>query len=353
MTIGAPLRPGDKIPFCYGMSRDGAYWSFEDQAGRPAALIFVAEGPIAAASDLIASFAAKADAFDALGAEVVVLASAHAPDAARADVPGGVRLILCPDLPAPEHPCVLVADRALRLAAGADGREPQAALAEVLAALAALPREPGAELGCPAPILVTPGVLDADACARLIARFEAGDHQEGAMASVDGGDGLVNRIDAAKKHRRDLVLEPEEPLHAEVMSAIAGRVIPEIAKAFQAEIAYVDRILIARYDETGGYFKRHRDNSSPHVAFREFALSLNLNTGAYAGGGLLFPEFNDHRHQPPAGSACVFSASLLHEATPVTKGSRYVLLTFLHGERAEAKRVAGLTAAAANGGRVA
>jgi predicted 2-oxoglutarate/Fe(II)-dependent dioxygenase YbiX len=346
MTTGAGLSPGDKIPFCYGMTRDGGYWSFEDQAGRPAALIFVGQGPIARANELIEAFATQAAAFADLGADIVVLASAMAPDAAVAAVPEGARLILCPNLPAPEHPCVLAADRALRLAAGLDGRAPQTALAGVLAALAALPREPAAELGCPAPILVTPGVLDADACARLIARFEAGDHQPGAMASVDGGDALVNRIDAAKKHRRDLVIDPTEPLHAEIMAAIEHRLIPEIAKAFQAEIAYVDRILIARYDDTGGYFKRHRDNSSPHVAFREFAVSLNLNTGGYEGGGLLFPEYNDHRHQPPAGSACVFSASLLHEATPVTKGSRYVLLTFLHGEKAEARRVAGLAAAA-------
>jgi predicted 2-oxoglutarate/Fe(II)-dependent dioxygenase YbiX len=167
------------------------------------------------------------------------------------------------------------------------------------------------------------------------------------MASVDGGDGLVNRIDPAKKHRRDLVLDPGEPLHAEVASAIETRLLPEISKAFQAEVAYVDRILIARYDETGGYFRRHRDNSSPHVAFREFALSANLNTGEYQGGGLLFPEYNDHQHQPPAGSACVFSASLLHEATPVTRGARYVLLTFLHGQAAEARRLAALQAAAA------
>ena len=34
-------------------------------------------------------------------------------------------------------------------------------------------------------------------------------------------------------------------------------------------------------------------------------------------------------YSPPAGAAAVFSASLLHEAAPVTKGSRYVLLSFL------------------------
>jgi predicted 2-oxoglutarate/Fe(II)-dependent dioxygenase YbiX len=49
---------------------------------------------------------------------------------------------------------------------------------------------------------------------------------------------------------------------------------------------------------------------------------------------------NDHRYHPAVGEGIVFSASLLHEATPVTLGRRYVLLTFLHDARAEAHRVA-------------
>lgn len=352
MTAGSGLRPGDKVPFCYGMTRDGRYWSFDDQAGRPAALILTGTGRLARAAPLMAAFAAHGEAFTRLGADVVVLASASAPDVAGFVPPEGVALIISPDPGGGDAseaeatgPWVLATDRALRLAGDADGADPEAAVATILAVLAALPRETARVATCPAPALVIPGVLDAATCARLIARFEAGDHQEGAMASVDGADALINRIDAAKKHRRDLVLDPGEPLHADATAAIVGRLVPEIARAFQARIAYVDRILIARYDDTGGYFRRHRDNSSPHVAFREFALSINLNTGDYEGGGLRFPEFNDCEHQPPAGAGCVFSASLLHEASPVTRGSRYVLLTFLHGEAAEARRVEGLAPA--------
>jgi predicted 2-oxoglutarate/Fe(II)-dependent dioxygenase YbiX len=338
------LRPGDRVPFCYGMLREGDYWSFEDQAGRPAVLVATGRAGVQAADRLIAAFAARREAFAALGADLVVVGSAMAPGAATATVPARVRLLLCPDDPLGralgDGPWVLATDRAMRLAALARADEAEAAVMQMLAALAALPREAQGLVSCPAPVLVVPGVLDADACARMIARFEGGDHVEGAMASVDGEDGLVNRVDAAKKQRRDLVLDPGEALHAEVMAALSGRLIPEIKKAFQAEVAFVDRALIARYDDTGGYFKRHRDNASPHVAFREFAVSLNLNTGDYDGGGLIFPEFNDCEHQPPRGAACVFSASLLHEASPVTRGRRYVLLTFVHGHAAEARRLA-------------
>ena len=243
-------------------------------------------------------------------------------------------------------PSILVADRALRLVARIDPRVPHAAVREALAAVDGLAAEPARAVDAPAPVLVVPRVLDGDACARLIARFEAGGHTEGAMASVDVDGAATNRIDAAKKRRRDLMLDPAEPLHAEVVGALSARLVPQIAKAFQVSVAHLDRVLVARYDDTGGYFRRHRDNSAAHLAFREFAVSVNLNTGDYAGGELLFPEYNDHRHSPPAGGALAFSASLLHEALPVTRGARYVLLTFLHSDAAEARRVAASTAAA-------
>ena len=102
------------------------------------------------------------------------------------------------------------------------------------------------------------------------------------------------------------------------------------------DIAHTDRLLLARYDETGGYFRRHRDNSAPSVAFRQFALSLNLNDD-YMGGHLLFPEYNDRRYRPPAGAGVIFSCSLLHEAAPVTRGRRYCALTFLHDAAAQTR----------------
>jgi predicted 2-oxoglutarate/Fe(II)-dependent dioxygenase YbiX len=94
---------------------------------------------------------------------------------------------------------------------------------------------------------------------------------------------------------------------------------------------------LARYDDTGGFFKRHRDNLAPQVAFRDFAVSMNLNTDDYDGGELSFPEFGAHRYRPPAGSAAIFSASLLHEVAPVTRGRRYVALSFLSGAASQAR----------------
>ena len=69
-------------------------------------------------------------------------------------------------------------------------------------------------------------------------------------------------------------------------------------------------------------------------AHRRFAVSVNLNTGEFEGGNLCFPEFGRATYCPPVGGAIVFSCSLLHEATPVTSGQRFVFLPFLYDEEA-------------------
>ena len=43
----------------------------------------------------------------------------------------------------------------------------------------------------------------------------------------------------------------------------------------------------------------------------------------FEGRQLWFPEFSRRLYKAPTGGAVVFSCSLLHEATPVTRGRRY------------------------------
>ena len=68
------------------------------------------------------------------------------------------------------------------------------------------------------------------------------------------------------------------------------------------------------------------------VAHRRFACSINLNSEAFEGGGLIFPEFGGQEYSPRTGEALVFSSSLLHLAQPVSKGTRFALLSFLFGD---------------------
>ena len=122
---------------------------------------------------------------------------------------------------------------------------------------------------------------------------------------------------------------------------LGRRLLPEIVRAFQFPVTRFEVPKVVRYSapegsRPGGFFRPHRDNTTPDAAHRRFAMTLNLNDG-YEGGALTFPEFGPALYAPPAGGAIVFSCSLLHEATEVRSGDRYVLLTFFYGE-AEAKQ---------------
>ena len=65
------LRPGDRLPFCYGMDAAQRYWSFEDQAGAASVLICAgAEPPSAVAARGRGLRPPGASAFAARGAEV-------------------------------------------------------------------------------------------------------------------------------------------------------------------------------------------------------------------------------------------------------------------------------------------
>jgi len=341
------VRAGDVAPATHGVGQDGTFYSFEGQAGRSAIVILLGRLAPPEGLALLGEFERQMPALAEFETDVVALVDLQSPRAkAYAEAaPPGPRLIFSePDVFVrwgfdSFEPAVVVMDRSSRVVAVIESGDAPRAAKMALAEVAALPREAARDVVLPAPILHIPGIFRSDFCRELIAHFEASPHQAGGMAAVDAHGKVFHKIDAAKKHREDFVLGPRDPYLAGALEGIIRGVLPEIKKAFQIDACHTDRLLIARYDETGGYFRRHRDNAAPGVAFRQFALSVNLNSD-YEGGHILFPEYNSHRYRPGAGAGVVFSCSLLHEAAPITKGRRYVLLTFLHNAEAQARWLA-------------
>jgi predicted 2-oxoglutarate/Fe(II)-dependent dioxygenase YbiX len=346
MTVPA-LRPGEAAPFCYGVATDGQFWSLMGQAGRP--LLMLAAGSLASPC-LSAAIGALIDLSTAIGLYDgdIALFSDTDPNTVFAfaqNVPAGIRVIAAePHVFASlgldrDQPALLVVDRNARLVAVFDASDPQSA-SNGLLEISRLPNEEPREIIAPAPILLIPNLLEREVCAELIDRFEEGGHFDSGFAGADAAGNPAYKMDYAKKRRRDILIDHMPELHDRLSGKLLKRTAPEIKKAFQVEVAHLDRILVARYEDDGGHFRRHRDNGGSNVAFREFALSVNLNADDYEGGRLIFPEFNAHRYHIPTGAGLVFSGSLIHEALPVTRGKRYVLLTFFHSDAAEARRLA-------------
>ena len=187
-----------------------------------------------------------------------------------------------------------------------------------------------------APVLVVPNLIDRDHCDRLIEFWKKGERYEGGVANRGlGGNVPVNEV----KVREDTVLADLGPEAQELFAIFRRRLFPEIRKAFSFRVTRAETLRIGCYDAArGGRFIAHRDDTTPFTAHRRFAMSMNLNAGDYEGGELCFPEFGPGYYDPPAGSAVIFSCSLLHRANQVTQGRRFAIFGFFYSEAEEALR---------------
>ncbi|QDH70050.1 2OG-Fe(II) oxygenase [Marilutibacter alkalisoli] len=237
------------------------------------------------------------------------------------------------------RPTCFVLDERLRVAAAVQiAGSPERMVEQVMQALGALPPLQAEQLvDVPAPVLIVPRIFEPGLCRTLIQYYEErGGEPSGFMRDIDGQTVLVH--DARHKRRCDRTIE-DETLRQVCMHRIHDRLLPEIEKAFQYRATRIERYIVACYDEqNSGHFRAHRDNTTRGTAHRRFAVSINLNAGEYEGGVLRFPEFGWQMYRPPTGGALAFSCSLLHEATPVTRGKRYAFLPFLYDEQAAAVR---------------
>jgi peroxiredoxin len=206
-------------------------------------------------------------------------------------------------------------------------------IAEALAHVEAAP-PPGriAGMDVQAPVIVLDRVFDPDLCRRLIGLYEnAGGEVSGFMRDIDGKTHLVH--DTSHKSRRDHMIEGQADI-ANLQAIVRRRIVPEIAKVHQFTVSRMERYLVACYAaEDEAHFRPHRDNTTKGTAHRRFAVSVNLND-EFEGGELHFPEYGTRSYKPPAGAAVVFSCSLLHAVSKVTRGRRYAFLPFLYDEAA-------------------
>ncbi len=224
----------------------------------------------------------------------------------------------------------VVLDANLRILGSGWAQDQQGRREMVADLLAVLPADADVTVSAQAPVLLVPRVLSPAQCERLMTLWaDSGAQETGVETTVEQTRSEVRNVKA--KRRRDLTVT-DQALTGELAQMVGQVVMPEIRRAHHYRATRFEGFKIGCYDEaSAGFFSAHRDNLSPSTLHRRFALSLNLNDD-YAGGEVRFPEFGPMRYRPPAGGALVFSGSLLHEVLPVTRGRRFVLLSFLWGD---------------------
>ena len=339
------LEPGDAVPWFTAPALDGRPdYKFDTVAGRHILLFFTASAGEEAAAAALQAVLAKRPLFDDAAACFFGV-TADPEDAAQGrivQILPGIRWFLDYDRrvaalfgaeAAGEYrPHLLLLDPMLRVI----GRYPLAAAARAVADLEALLAAPAPPAF--APILAVPHVLEPELCGELIDLYRAaGGEPSGFMRDVDGKTVLVT--DPAHKQRRDHIIQ-DPALQRRLAARVRARLVPMVRRAFQFDATRMERYLVGCYEAGAGHFRPHRDNTTRGTAHRRFAVTINLNAGDYEGGDLRFPEFGPRTYRATTGGAIVFSCSLLHEATPVTRGIRYAFLPFLYDEAAAELREA-------------
>jgi len=342
--------PGEPIPAFHARSATNPRFAFDTTAGRWLMVLIPGSLGEAGKADRLAAMAGPhAGALDINNRYMIVIGTDPEDERAGRLTDGQGRRVLWDDTGAARAAFRAVAsDGALRTgwvlldpALRVYGVWPLERGAEAMATLAAVP-PPAEHAGVPlhAPVLIVPRLFEPAFCQRLIAHYEqVGGGVSGFMRQE--GERTVGVNDPSHKRRKDVFIE-DEPIQAAVRARLNARLIPEIARAFQYKVTRLERYLVACYDaEDQGFFRAHRDNTTKATAHRRFAVTINLNTGAYEGGDLCFPEFGPRTYRAPLGGAVVFSCSLLHEARPVTAGRRYAFLPFLYDDEAAVIREEG------------
>lgn len=161
----------------------------------------------------------------------------------------------------------LVLDAGMRVAEVFDAIDPVSHAGQVLQLVRSMTAEPARVVSAQAPVLIVPNVLSPRLCGELIRVWETeGNIDSGFMRQV--GDQTVGMIDYRQKIRRDHFLAPG-PLREHLNHVMFHRVKPQIEKAYHFEATRFEDFRIACYDAaTGGYFRRHRDNTTTGTAHR-------------------------------------------------------------------------------------
>jgi predicted 2-oxoglutarate/Fe(II)-dependent dioxygenase YbiX/peroxiredoxin len=345
-ALTSRIAPGDPAPWFSARTPANPRYTFDTAAGRYIVLCFLASGGDPQAQAAMRAALGRDDLFNDRHAALFMV-STDPDDEASARLSNripGIRIIWDFDQTistaygaAPQDSadgrCWIVIDPTLRVIANMAFRADGGDAAQLMALLETLPppeRFSGGELQ--APVLMLPRVFEPEFCSHLIDLYDAnGGTESGFMREIGGR--TVGVHDHNHKRRKDHILT-DPALILDVQKRFLRRVVPEIAKIHQFTVTRMERYIVSCYAaEDGGHFAAHRDNTTAGTAHRRFAVSVNLNDD-FDGGEVSFPEYGPRGFKAPPGGAVVFSCSLLHKVSRVTRGRRYAFLPFLYDDAA-------------------
>ena len=170
--------------------------------------------------------------------------------------------------------------------------------------------------------------LSLSQCQKLMRYLESGEPTESELAG-DYDDNLLNK---KVRDNKEVTIKNEKLRNKlKMVFELANHSI------FNYDIQEMEKVKILRY-ENGGKYKWHTDTGAKETSTRKLTAVIQLSDETmYEGGDLEFGITDDSgkkNYTAPRtrGSIIIFPAFLSHRVTPITKGRRYSLITWMNGD---------------------
>ena len=120
---------------------------------------------------------------------------------------------------------------------------------------------------------------------------------------------------------------------------IINKIIDVNSKNFDLQLKFVEDLQFSEYtEEKRGFYSKHYDcglkkSLDNYVDIRKLSFTIQLtDENEYEGGELIFYVDKKEKKAPKSkGTIVFFESDILHEVTPVTKGVRHSLVSWVKG----------------------
>jgi len=169
---------------------------------------------------------------------------------------------------------------------------------------------------------------DADECAAVVVEARRIGAWHAAEITVENDDGTPESIeDTSTRSAYILDRTKGAPILDEFEARVRRRLIPAIRQIWDVDLYELIGTQLVHY-QPGGHYDAHQDAGGV-FANRYFTVVCYLNAD-FDGGHTSFPTL-PHVTRPEAGKTIFFPSRYYHCAQPVTRGEKFVLITWVCG----------------------
>ncbi len=165
-------------------------------------------------------------------------------------------------------------------------------------------------------------------CASIVARVKGQDEWEAAQVVVDSGGRSRDMTLPETRAARTLNRLQAVATYHEFEERVRFVVNPILRQIWGVDLPRQEGTQIVRYSP-GGHYIPHKDADESELADRYFTVLCYLND-SFEGGKTSFTSLN-FTATPAPGKTLVFPSRYLHCAEPVTRGEKFVFVTWLCG----------------------